>query len=280
MITRIRLYPFIVFCLLSCASPKDRGSTLNRDSSDSLVAGGSAYGKKSPDFKTVHAALSFAGAWVNEVYVDSIHKNRSPRKDQGIEESCINIPDSTLMTTSMVGGFHEGGPEMVVVMDGDRYQFFDPTFKTPKEIIEPLSPDRLRIGSQYFKKLTHADMEKYEWGILNEILFAGKYKTQVAKEVGEEAGKEVVFAVDGHITGLDTITYYQPHADYTGDQDLGVDRISLGPSQKNLHEYGFQFNGDTLLIYSINCLKYDSVAHECGLEQLGELQWKLHRIAE
>jgi hypothetical protein len=272
MITRTQLYPFIVFCLLSCASPNDRGSKVNRDSSDPVVAGGSAYGEKKPDFKTVHAALGFAGAWVNEMYVDSIHKNRSPKQDQDIEESCIRIPDSTLMKTSMIFGFHEGGPEMVVVKNGDRYQFFDPTFKTPMGIIELVSPNRLRIGSHYFKKLMYADTEKYEWGILNEILFAGKYQTQV--------GKEVVFAEDGHIAGLDTIAYYQPHADYTGDVDLGVDRISLGPSKTNLHEYGYQFNGDTLLIFPIKCLEYDTLAKECGLEKLGECQWKLRRIAE
>jgi hypothetical protein len=51
----------------------------------------------------------------------------------------------------MISGFHEGGAEMVIVKDGNRYQFYDPEFKTPKDIIVPMSPDRLRIGNQYLK---------------------------------------------------------------------------------------------------------------------------------
>jgi hypothetical protein len=270
MITRALLSPFIILCMLSCASPRDRNSKSNPDSSVSPIAGGSPSRRTTPDFKTFQTALGFAGAWVNEIYVDSIRKNRSPRQDQGISESCINIPDSTLKTMSMISGFHEGGAEMVIVKDGNRYQFYDPEFKTPKDIIEPMSPDLLRIGTQYFQKLKHPDMEKYEWGILDEILFGRKYQSQ--------DGKEVVFGIDGHIKGLDTVTYYQPHADYTEEQDLGVDRISMGRSQENIHVYGFQFDKDTLLIYRIDCLQYDSIAHQCGLEKLGGLRWKLQRM--
>jgi hypothetical protein len=272
MIIRPILSPFIILCMLSCSNPRDRGPISNPDSSYSSIAGGSPSGRTAPDFKTLHAALGFAGTWVNEIYVDSIRKNRSPRQDQQISESCINIPDSTLKTTSMISGFHEGGTEIVIVKDGNRYQFYDPEFKTPKDIIEPISPTRLRIGNQYFQKLKYPDMDKYEWGILNEILFSGKYKSQ--------DGKKIVFGMDGHIDGLDTVAYYQPHADYTGEQELDVDRISLGQSRKNTHEYGFRFDKDTLLIYRIDCVQYDSMAHECGLEKLGELRWRLQRVPD
>jgi hypothetical protein len=222
------------------------------------------------EFKTFRSALEFAGVWVNEIYVDSIRKNRSPRKDQGVSKSCINIPDSTLKTTSMISGFHEGGADMVIVKDGNRYQFYDPDLKTPRDIIEPISSHRLRIGNQYFQKLEHPDMEKHEWGILNEILFGGKYQNQ--------DGKEVIFGIDGHIQGLDSVDYYQPHADYTEEEDLGVDRISMGRSREDVHVYGYQFDKDTLFIYYIDCLQYDSIAHECGLEKIGGLRWKLQRM--
>jgi len=62
----------------------------------------------------------------------------------------------------MISGFHEGGAEMVVVKDGNRYELYDPEFKTPKDIIEPISPDRLRIGNQYFQKLKYPDKAKYD----------------------------------------------------------------------------------------------------------------------
>jgi hypothetical protein len=172
----------------------------------------------------------------------------------------------------MISGFHEGGVGMVIVKDGNRYQFYDPELKTPKDIIEPIAPNRLRIGNQYFQKLKNPDMEKYEWGILDEILFGGKYQSP--------DGKEVIFGLDGNIRGLDTVTYYQPHADYAGEQDIGVDRISMGRSRENVHEYGFQFDKDTLFIYLIDCLRYDSTANQCGLEKLGEFSWKLHRMPE
>jgi len=191
-------------------------------------------------------------------------------KDQVIYKSCINIPDSTLTSTSMIGSFHEGGPEIVIVKVGNRYQFYDPALTRPQDIIEVLSPRRLRIGDQYFQKIDHPDMNKYEWGILNEILFAGEYKSA--------EGKDVLFGFDGHIKGLDTVTYYQPHADYTEEQDIGLDRISMGRSQENMRVYGYKFNKDSLLIYQIDSPQYDSATHESGLEKVGELKWQLRRI--
>lgn len=261
---------FFILSMSSCGShPKpDTGS--GSDSSISITAGKSALASSGADFKTLRTALDFAGAWVNEVYVDSIHKNQSPGKDQVIMESCIEIPDSTLKKTCMIGGFHDGGPAIVIVKKGNQYQFYDPELKIPGAIIEPISARRLRIGNQYFQKLEHPDMEKEEWGILNELLFSGNYQN--------EEGKEVIFEMNGHIRGLDTVTYYQPHADYTEEQDLDADRISMGRSPNKVHVYGFRFNKDTLSIYNIDCLKYDSAAHECGLEKLGSLIWKLHRM--
>jgi hypothetical protein len=270
MITRALLSPFIILCMLSCASPRDRSSKSNPDSSVSPIADGSPSRRTTPDFKTFQTALGFAGAWVNEIYVDSIRKNRSPRYDQEIGEGCINIPDSTLKTTSMISNFHEGGEPILVVKEGDRYQFYDAKFKTPGDTIEPITPDRLRIGHQYFHKVQHPDMEKWEWGILNELLFSGKYQ-------GPD-GRVVVFGTDGHIQGLDTLTYYQPHADYMGEEDLGADRISLGQNAEKMVVYGFRFDKDTLLIYPIDCLHYDTLANECGLEKLGGLRWKLQRM--
>jgi hypothetical protein len=233
-----------------------------------MVPGDSAAGKTQPAFKTVHIAIPFAGAYVNEVYVDSIAKNRSPRKDQMIEACCIDVPDSTLKPTSMIANFHEGGEDRVIIKDGDRYQFYDAALQTPRDTIELVAPERLRIGSQFFRKLRHADKDKWEWGILNELLLGGRYQT--------EDGRQVVLEMDGRITGLDTVTYYQPHADYIGDQDIGADRISIGLKQK-LHDYGFQFDKDTLRIYSID-IREDSVSGDHGDEELGALKWKLIRI--
>ncbi len=172
----------------------------------------------------------------------------------------------------MVAGFHDGGGTMVVVKDGNRYQFYDPELKLPLDTIEPLSPTRIHIGNQYFRSLKHPDTNKNDWGILEEILFSGRYQ--------KEDGKEVEFGTDGHITGLEIASYYEPVIDYADRADHQLDLINLGQSHKKLDEYGFRFDKDTLLIYTVECLHYDANEHGCDSSKFGELMWKLRRTSE
>jgi hypothetical protein len=127
MVTRPLPCLFICLGLLSCTSPKGRSdSKAAPDTTARMAVNTPRPSQKEPVllFKPLDAALSFAGVWVNKVYFDSIRANRSPRLDQGITASCIIIPDSTLEATNMVAYFHDGGGTMVVVKDGDRYQFY------------------------------------------------------------------------------------------------------------------------------------------------------------
>jgi hypothetical protein len=275
MITRPLISPFICICMLSCSSPPDSSSSsANPDSTGQIAVKAPPPVRQEaiPRFKTLDTVLSFAGVWVNEIYFDSIRNNHSPRLDQGIGKSCIIIPDSTLKATNMVAGFHDGGGTMVVVRDGNRYLFYDPELKLPFDTIEPLSPTRLRIGDQYFRPLNHPDTGKNDWGILEEILFSGRYQ--------KEDGEEVLFGTNGHITGLDIVSYYEPEIDYADRTDRQIDRIRLGQSHKKLDEYGFRFDKDTLLIYTIDCLRYNAGEHECDSAKFGELMWKLRKMPE
>ena len=264
---------FFCICFFSCSSLSDQRSSrvsIESLSPISVSSDSPVIHQPVPRFKTLDTVLSFAGVWVNENYFDSIGKNRSPRLDQGIEKSCIVIPKRTLMETNMVGGFHDGGSAMVVIKNGNKYQFYDPELKFPRDTIEPISSTRLRIGNQYFQPLNHPDSGKNDWGILEEILFSGKYKM--------EDGSKVEFLTDGHVNGLGAISYYEPVIDYSDRGDRQLDRISLGKSHKNLAEYGFRFDKDTLLIYVVDCLKYDVDEHACDSAKFGELMWKLRRI--
>jgi hypothetical protein len=275
MITRLFLCLIVYTCILSCSSPTGlANSSANTDSAGKHAAKTSIIASREPvpHFKTLDTALSFAGVWVNEIYFDSIRNNRSPRLDQGIGKSCIIIPDRTLKETRMVWGFHDGGGSIVVVKDETRYQFYDPELKLPSDTIEPLLNSRLRIGDQYFRRLNHPDTSKNDWGILEEVLFSGRYQN--------EDGKEAVFGRNGHITGLGSASYYEPEIDYSDRADRQIDRIRLGQSHEKLKEYAFRFDEDTLLIYTIDCLRYNADEHDCDSSKLGELKWKLRKMSE
>lgn len=265
MLSRLVILLSISMWLLSCSSSGDHEKSV--PVSDSVAP--SRKPAVLSRIKTPDTVLSFAGVWVNEIYVDKIRKSHSPRLSQGIMASCIVIPDSTLKETNMVAGFHEGGPQMVVVKIGERYQFYDPPLKTPLDTIEPLGPRRLRIGNQYFARLSYPDPRKTDWGILEELLFSGKYQ--------KVDGGEVVFGTDGHITGLDSILYYEPVIDFADRGDGQVDRINLGQSHKKLDDYSFRFDGDTLLIYTVDCLQYNANEKGCDSATFGYLLWKLKK---
>ncbi|HEV2483727.1 MAG TPA: hypothetical protein VGS79_28875 [Puia sp.] len=255
----------VLSALSACGSHS--GSDV-RAKPDSLVA--VAPGGADTAFRRLHVPVPFAGIYVNEEYVDKILANRSPRLDQEVEKSCVDIPDSTLKLAMWVYGFHEGGGNVVVVKIGDRYQLYEPGSKKLDDTIEVLSPDRLRIGKLYLRKLKYADREKNDWGVLEEILFSGKYVA--------EDGKEVEFGADGHVKGLaDTVSCYVPYADYVGPGG-DVDAIGLGQSQEHNTEYAFRFDKDTLFICHLDHVDYDTTAHDGERTAMGSVLWKLRKV--
>lgn len=266
MLVRLALSSLVFLALSACGSHSGSDVRANPDSSVAASPHG-------PDtvFRTLHVPVPFAGTYVNEEYVDKILKNRSPRLDQDVEKSCIEIPDSTLKVTSWIYGFHEGGGNLVVIKNGDRYVFYDPDAKKPDDTIELLSADRLRVGKLYLRKLRYPDHDKYDWGILEEILFSGKYQT--------EDGKEVEFGADGHVKGLaDTITCYVPFADYEGGPGGEADQIGLGQSQEHNTQYAFRFDKDTLFICHLDHVDYDTAAHDGEGRAIGSVLWKLRKV--
>jgi hypothetical protein len=222
-----------------------------------------------PRFKTLDTILSFSGIWVNEEYINKIINTRSPRISQGVVKSCIVIPERTLMVTRMIAGFHEGGEDRVVVKDGDKYLFYNAGLTFIRDSIEIVSQRKIRIGNQYFKRLIHQDTSMNDLGILEEILFKGRYQS--------EEGKEIDFGEDGHVLGLDSFKFYFPVIDYT-DGPADVDHVQLGHANVKLQQFGFRFDKDTLLIYKIQCLKFDSAERDCETEALGEIVYRLIKV--
>jgi hypothetical protein len=215
------------------------------------------------NFKTLDTVVPFAGFWVNETYVNNIKQTQSPRKCQNLLESCITIPGRTLQTTSMVSGFHDGAGEMVVVKKDNTFQFYYKYNDTIRDLaydIKVISPEKLKIGKNTFIKTNEA--------FLADILFSGEYL--------DSLGNTVQFSKDGDVKGLPYYTGYFPMYDYTTEEDLGVDQLTMSRNHRGTH-LGFKFSKDTLFIYNLNCAQTDSSGVICLKFALGDIKFKLIR---
>jgi hypothetical protein len=262
---RIFFLLLIVCSVLSCAGPAEQQDAVAKDSL--------ALDEPSPelpaDFKTLDTALSFAGFWVNETYIDNIRKTKSPLRSQEVEESCIIIPSRTLQITRMIAGFHEGAEDMVIVKDHDMYKLYDAGLTNLRRELEIISPSRIRIGDQYFSRLAHYDTTVQNFGILEELLFNGRYE--------RENKGEVVFTVDGRVQGLDSFARYSPVIDYTDGSLVEFDLVNMGTGRNKGQEYGYRFNGDTLHIFRTTCATGNSEGRYCDSIVAGPALYKLVR---
>jgi hypothetical protein len=249
---------FVTWCLASCSNEPSKIDNPKASKSDQLQ-----------NVQLLDTALSFSGVWVNEAYINKIKVNRSPRLSQSNEKSCIVIPLKTLMVTRMIYGFHEGGGDMMIAKDGNSYYFCDPVSKKIQDSVTVISPTRIKIGDKYFSRLKHQDTTMINLGILEEILFKGRYRMV--------NGSEVDFFEDGSVKGLDSFRAYLPQIDFTTDATF-VDHIQLGLSKEKLHDYVFLFDKDTLYIDKVTCVEYDSASHVCLKEGGGDQVYKLIKL--
>jgi hypothetical protein len=221
-------------------------------------------------FKTLDTTVYFSGIWVNEQYVNSVKGSLSPRQAyvrENIEKSCIVIPGKTLQVTRLIAWFHEGGGDVVVVRDGERYQFYAADLTGKSSDIEILSPTRIRMFDAYFTKLENTDATLFNLGILEEMLFSGHYQLP--------GGEEVIFGKDGTVSGLDSFTHYTPLLDYAEDEGK-VDLLVLKGKQE--HDFGFRFTQDSLFIYAVTCVNKDPDRNICYANVLADKVYTLSRI--
>ncbi len=221
------------------------------------------------DYKKLDTVLYFSGYWLSEDYFNSIQEFHSPRRAQDGSQFIV-IPNNTLQQTIMIYNFHEGGSFLKLLKNEENYEVWevqDDSLTQMLYLVEFVSPEKIKLGDKTFVKISHqTDQDNHQ--ILEEILFKGEY-------VNSE-GKSIEFKPNGRLVGLENFTYYQPAIDYF-DAGMQVDQIGLGNSQKDLEWYGFKFNSDTLEIYRLNCLTFDSTMNSCVEVNFGQLKYKFRR---
>jgi hypothetical protein len=214
--------------------------------------------------------IPFQGVWVNEHYVNDIRQGKPIRKSQDTATRCIVIPKRTLQQTNIIFGFHDGGESLVVVSNASGFFTYALYDGHCVDTIRSLGGGRLKIGRENYVRIGEKDSTSSDLGVLEELLFAGEYRRP-------DAAGTVVFKKNGEIDGLDSLGWYDPAIDYADwGYETKLDHISLGSDRKHLHDYGFRFAGDTLMIYRIDCLKKEG--EDCVLDTLGQRMYALQKV--
>jgi len=196
--------------------------------------------------------------WVNEAYIKELLLSKSPRKAQdmdGVYLDAIIIYKDTPNEASINYGFHEGG-EGIIVHDESLY-FETGGERVKMEILE--KDKRIKIGKETFIK---CESDK---NLSETFLFQGKYK---------ETSNSVIFKSNGEVTGLNGYNKYSVVSDYIGPGSQ-VDQLSFRNVDGKKETYGFKFLSDSLFIYNLNCLDYDSSNGFCLQVEYGTLKYKL-----
>lgn len=219
------------------------------------------------NFKTKDTTISFTGYWLCKDYFESINNFKSPKKAQNNSEF-IFIPDRTIKQTMMIGNFHEGGPTLTILSNGDHYELWEIQEDSLTQLldkIEIIDETNIKIGDRVFVKINPLQSDNGS-RILEEILFKGTYTNAL--------GTAIEFKNNGQIIGLDNFKIYEPIIDYI-DAGMQVDQIGFGQNKNELEYFGFKFNKDTLELFKLNCLTFDSTDNRCVEVELGQQTHKL-----
>jgi hypothetical protein len=221
----------------------------------------------------VNEPIPFAGDWLNEKYFTLIQEKRSPRDAQEKVENCfIKIPSHTLDTTVMVYGFHESGPEIVVVKKNDQWELWEvqgDSLDKKAWTAQVIDADHLQLGEDRFVKINSAHGAYDEALILEEILFKGHYKMK--------GGGEVEFKNTGEVTGLGQYKYYRVLSDYL-DAGLDVNQVWLGESRDSMDYYGFKSKVKSLDIFHLKCLEFNKESNRCEQVDFGKVAYSLTKM--
>lgn len=236
----------------------------------------------SVNFKAANGKIPIAGYWVSENYFNSIKENKSQKKAQN-NSLLIIIPERANEKTTILYAFHDDFDYYTILKNQNKYEIWETQNKRLSKleyVIEVISSSRIKMGENVLVKinpvivndLNHLGL-KNEILIQEELLFKGEYITA--------DGKKVEFKNNGQIIGLDGFHYYAPNNE-NYDEGSQVDQVQLVKSEKNIEwkdeeNYGYKFNRDTLELYKIKCIEFDSTSHNCGIIEFGELIYKLRK---
>lgn len=217
--------------------------------------------------KKTENTVAIAGYWVNEQYANEVKATKSPSKVEIPENSCIFIPAGKDETTRMIHGFHEGGADLRLQQNDAGYEFRDGLLDETRYSIADVSANRMKIGNEYFVRLSNFDEDGTSFPILEELLFEGSYKN--------EDGSTVRFNKDGTISGLTEFGSYSPHIYYTTGK---IDLVELGKNKESRKTYGYRFNGNELSIYEVTCKEKDAPVEECEEIVMGKRIYQLNKL--
>jgi hypothetical protein len=221
----------------------------------------------------INDAIPFAGDWLNEKYYTLIQNKRSPRDAQEkVENVFIQIPGHMRDTTRMVYGFHESGPDIMVVKKKDQYELWEvqgDSLDKKAWTAQVIDPDHLQLGDDHFVRIHSAHGAYNEALILEEILFKGHYKLK--------GGGDVEFTNTGKVTGLGKYKYYKVLTDYL-DAGLDVDQVWLGETRDHMDYYGFKSNNKSLRIFNLKCLDYNKEDKRCERVKFGKEAYMLMKV--
>lgn len=162
---------------------------------------------------------------------------------------------------------------MKVLRTADGYELVEIVEDGAKGTSTPInliSPGMIRIGASTLVKI---DPHVFDGSplILEEILFKGHYENA--------EGEVVEFRKDGHVNGLGTYTSYEPVIDYF-DAGMQVDQVGMYTASDELEWLGFQFRSDTLELYELDCLTFDSTMDRCVEVAFGRLMHQMWKVGE
>ncbi|MEP6795267.1 MAG: hypothetical protein ABJB16_13135 [Saprospiraceae bacterium] len=204
----------------------------------------------------------FKGQWVNLKYIESLKRTKSPSKSQDVAYLSFVTIDKNMV--SSVWNFHEGTSDSLTLIS-------DHEIETPaKARYTLISPEKLlSTTDKGIDTLFRFDMnEKNELSnrAINEFVFKGNYSN----------GKtNVEFTGDGKVKGLDAFDTYAALQDYY-DAGLNLDKLLLYKGD-NETEFTWEFKGDKLILYAIECKKYDKADKRCVVLKRGKKVYTLMR---
>lgn len=221
----------------------------------------------STNFKTKDTSISFAGNWLSKAYFESINTLKSPKEAQD-NSAFIFIPDRTLKQTVMIENFHEGGPTLTILKNVDQYELWEEQNDSLTQFLDKIQiidTNKIKISNRLFVRIYPLKHENDPL-ILESVLFKGIYT--------DNKGARIEFKNNGEVSGLDNFKIYAPMIDYM-DAGREVDQVGLGTNKNDLEYYGFKFNKDTLELFNLNCLTFDSINNRCVEVELGKQTHKL-----
>jgi len=205
------------------------------------------------------------GNWVNEKYIKEIQSDTPVRNAQDVL-MVLELPEKFNDTGYYSPYYHAGIGPFLFIKDTSGYKIDKDIYQDKGSVnsVKIIGKDRIEIGDVVYLK-SHDTNLNGDPALAEEFLFRGKY--QMAN------GKEVEFTEDGKVHGLDTINYYSVEIDYYGDIMQYVDFLSMGKIRKDhTNQYGFRFNGDTLLIGRLASVSTPPYANT-----FGQLLYKMWR---